>query len=187
MPAITVNIRGDRELTAKLERIRRANRVGEAALVWAQAVAIEDRNRARRKPGRSFWADQAKRIAAERHGPEGASVRVGREGLHHHTGGDIFPKNARALTIPISDEARGKRAREFEAGGRDLFVLPREEADPDTVGILGYSEGERFHALFVLRSKVHHDPRPWLTEEQDIRDIGRRELDRFAATIASEA
>jgi len=180
MAAIRVTIRGDRELSRSMERIRRAGRAGDAALVWAQAVAKEDRERARAKGGRSFWADQARRITAERHGADAAAVRVGREGLHHHLGGDIFPDTKEALTIPIADEAKDKRAKEFERGGRDLFVAPSKRGDPETVGILGYAEADGgFHALYVLRGKVHHEPRPWLTEKHDIRAVGRRELRRF--------
>lgn len=186
MAVVTVDIRGDRELTAKLEQIRRTagGRLGDATLVWAEGVAMEDRARARAKGGRAFWADQALRITAEPHGTDGAAVRMGREAIHHHTGGDIFPQTANALTIPVSDEARGKRAGEFEQGDRDLFVL-EIEGDRETLGLLGYAEEDGdFHALYVLRSKVHHDPRPWMTEEADIRDIGHRELARFAAELA---
>lgn len=180
-----ITIKGDQQLRAKLERVRSYGdqHVGQATLVWAQAIAIEDRKRARAKGGRSFWADQARRIRAQRHGHEGAAVLIGIEGLHHHEGGDIFPSTAKALTIPITPEARGRRAAEFEQGGRDLFVLPSHLTD--TIGVLGYAEDDgTFHALFVLRSRVHHDPDPWLVEADQALRIGHAELDRFAAKLA---
>lgn len=179
MAALTITVKGDRELTEKLDCIRRTGRVGDAALVWAQAVAKEDRERARGQGGRQFWADQARRITAARHGTGGAAVWMGREAIHRHTGGDIFPDTAKALTIPVSHEARGKRAREFERGGRPLFTLDIQ-GDPETLGLLGYAEPDgAFHPLYVLRSRVHQDPDPWMAEEDDIRAIGRREMGRF--------
>lgn len=183
MARLMFQIRGDRELRAKLARVRDAGRLADATLVWAQAVAIEDRKRARAKPGRSFWRDQARRVRAERFGSAGAAVYVGIEGLHHHEGGDIFPVASRALTIPVAPEARGKRAAEFELGGRDLFVLPSFLVN--TIGVLGFAEEDgTFHALYVLRSKVHHEPRPWLVDEGEARRIGHAELDRFLAQMA---
>jgi hypothetical protein len=186
MVNVRINIKGDKELHAKLQRVRAygEKHVGQACLVWGQAIAIEDRKRARAKGGRSFWRDQARRIRAQRHGHDGAAVLVGIEGLHHHEGGDIFPSAAKALTIPIAPEAKGKRAAEFELGGRDLFVLPSHLTD--TIGVLGYAEDDGvFHALFVLRSKVHHDPAPWLVEADQALRIGHAELDRFAAKLAA--
>lgn len=184
MAAMTVNIRGDRELKAKLQRIRRAGRVGDAALVWANEVAREDRTRARAQGGESFWADQARRITADRHGAEGAAVWMGREAIHQHTGGPIFPDTAKALTVPVSDEARGRRAGDFEHGGRELFTLDIE-GDPETLGLLGYAEADgSFHALYALRSRVDQDPNPWMAEEDDILAIGRREMARFVSDMA---
>ena len=89
-----------------------------------------------------------------------------------------MPRNAKALTIPISDEAKGKRAGEFETGGRQLFVLPRDGGD--TVGILGYSEGDRFHALYALRKRVRQEPDPWWPDAKRVGALGIVEAERFA-------
>ena len=185
MPAIAIEIQGDRELAARLAAIRAAGRVGDATLVWAQAVAIKARNAARAKGGRSFWADQARRIRAQRHGLDGAAVLAGPEGLIHDTGGTIRPKNAKALTIPIAEEAKGKRAREFDLGGRDLFVLKSKSGDPDSIGTLGYSEEDgTFHGLFLLRAKSVIPRDPWFPTDDDIRSIGRVELAGFLRRMA---
>lgn len=184
MPVVMqAQFNGDRELRRYLDTIRRrAGRVGDACLVWAQAVAKDARSNARAKSkGGSFWHDQADRVRAAKRGTDGAAVMIDYIGKHKEEGGDIFPTRAKALTIPISEEAEGKRAGEFEMGGRELFTIDSD--NPETTGILGYSENDQFHALYVLRTRVHQDPEPWFPTTSDIRATGRRELARFADSL----
>ena len=70
-------------------------------------------------------------------------------------GGEILPRRKRALTIPVTAEARGVSAADFEqATGRRLFLLKGEDLEPDEVGTLAY-EGEdgRPHAAYKLRRR----------------------------------
>jgi hypothetical protein len=68
-------------------------------------------------------------------------------------GGTITPKNKRALTIPVTAEARGMRAATFEKKyNRNLFVVGanREQGE----GTLAWEdEAGKIHAAFVLRKK----------------------------------
>lgn len=73
----------------------------------------------------------------------------------HQFGGEIRPKKAKALTIPISEIAKGKRAREFA----DLFILKREGKAPLLVRRRG---SDRIEPMYVLMKKVTLPPRPFL-------------------------
>lgn len=81
-----------------------------------------------------------------------------------HTGGTIRPKRAKALTVPIADEAYGRRARDFP----DIFRIPAapgEEAQD--LGILAVERGDEIVPLFALRTSVRLPARPWLIVEPD--------------------
>lgn len=73
----------------------------------------------------------------------------------HQFGGVIRPKKAKALTVPISDIAKGRRASEFQ----DLFVLKREGKPPLLVRRKGK---EGIEPMYVLMKKVTIPPRPFL-------------------------
>lgn len=147
--------------------------------VWGQRTAKTARTTARGKGGRRFWREIARSVRVRSVGADTVSVHTAHvAGAQKEFGGTIRPKNAKALTIPVSDEARGKRASEFEGGGRDLFVLGRDKGD--TIGLLGYSEGNRFHALFVLRKRVVQDPDPWWPTPAQTLRTGNDEASRWA-------
>jgi len=79
-----------------------------------------------------------------------------------HFGGTIRPKRAKALTIPIAPEARGKRARDFE----NTFVLRRGDDAPGE-GLIMQKLGEgRVRPLFALRTSVTIEPRPYMGWDQ---------------------
>ena len=147
-------------------------------LAWAQRTAKRARNNARSKGGRRFWTDMARSVRVAAVSATAVSVHT------HHVaaaqkefGGDIRPKNAKALTIPVTEEARARRASEFEFGGRRLFVLDR--AAGDTIGLLGYGDTGGFHALFVLRSRVSQAPDPWWPSARTVARLGIEEASRF--------
>lgn len=68
----------------------------------------------------------------------------------HEYGGTIFPKNARFLTIPLSSDYRGRRAREF-----DLIV----ERDPTWGLVLATRDGK---LAYALRRKATIPARPYV-------------------------
>lgn len=145
---------------------------------WGVKTRQKAQANARAKGGRSFWADIAKRTLVK-----SVSNTIVEVVCHHFAGaikqfgGIIKPKKAKALTIPIAPEAKGKTAAEFELGGRDLFVLKSDNADPDSRGILGYSDGDQFHALFALRTKSVQKPDPWWPTDSEIIALGHAEAD----------
>lgn len=176
------------DLHAEIQRIAAGlDDVRPLLLVWAQAGAKRARTKARAKGGRRFWAELARSVNVRSVSSKRVSVYTSHvAAAQKEFGGEIRPKNAKALTIPITEEARGKRASEFESGGRDLFVLDRDSGD--TVGILGYSEGESFHPLFVLRTRVVQQPDPWWITEREAAEIGLDEARRFVQrTIGGQA
>jgi len=89
-------------------------------------------------------------------------IRGTREAL----GGPIRPKRAKALTIPLTREARAKRARDIPG----LFVVkPRPGADPEHVGTLARQKGKSgVEPLYVLRSSVEIGPHPIPSYEDEI-------------------
>ena len=103
-------------------------------------------------------------------------------------GGEIKPVKKRALTIPVTAEARGVSARRFEqVTGERLFLLKGEDLEPDEIGTLGY-EGEdgKFHAAYKLRRKSvvpsllarrGHNAMP------DVYELRSMVLPRFAAAV----
>lgn len=89
----------------------------------------------------------------------GAVVGVSQVGIRQRLeGGVITPKTAKALTIPVSARAHGKRAREFP----DTFILDKSTSgDPDTVGVIVQDlGGGNLDALYVLRTRVEQQPDP---------------------------
>ncbi|MDD5087198.1 MAG: hypothetical protein PHI18_00165 [bacterium] len=80
----------------------------------------------------------------------------------HEYGGTIVPRTAKALTIPIAAEARGRRARSFA----DTFLLKRDGKAPL---IMQRVEGGDPKPLFVLLKSVTLPARPFIEPpEQDI-------------------
>ncbi len=73
----------------------------------------------------------------------------------HQKGGTISPKQARALTIPMTAEARGLRVAEF-ATHRRLFRIGKKGS---ARGILAYRDGSGApHAAYALRPSAYVAP-----------------------------
>lgn len=145
---------------------------------WGKGVERLAKQNARRHPGR-FWreiADSVQLFAVDEYTQIVESNHVA--AAQKQFGGVIRAKNKKALTIPVADEAKGKRAGEFETGGRHLFVMRSAKVkNQDTVGVLGYSVGGEFHPLFVLRTKVYQAPQQWWPTEVEVIAIANREAD----------
>ncbi|MDD5698489.1 MAG: hypothetical protein PHH77_07715 [Victivallaceae bacterium] len=139
---------------------------------WGHAVArLAKRNAREKSQGGDFWKGIADSTQVSAVDDRGAIVENRHfAGAHKHFGGTIRAKNVKALTIPINDEAKGKRASEFESGGRKLFVAPG-------TSVLGYSDGEKFCGLFVLRKSITQAPDPWWPSETEAYALGLKEAD----------
>jgi hypothetical protein len=172
------------DMVATLERL---GKVGPWLKVSGQRTAKQARQNARAKGGRRFWRGMAASIRLAAVSPTSVSVHTNHvAAAQKEFGGPIVAKNARALTIPIADEAKGKRASEFEQGGRDLFVIPSDAAG--SLGILGYSTGDDdFHALFALRKRTRPQaPNPVWPPNWQVADFMLQEGDRFVLQAIQE-
>jgi len=167
----------------KIENLQRAMpRPSKHFLLWGQSVTTKARKNARAKGGKSFWREVAQATVLESVSDTSAVVaNYHVAGGHKQTGGVIRAKNAKALTIPITEEAKRKRAGEFAQGGRKLFVIPSKKGDAATKGILGYSDGEKFYPLFVLRTRVEQAAEPWFPSAAEIANMGVAEGLRLLA------
>ncbi len=94
-------------------------------------------------------------------------------------GGTVKPVNGpKALSIPIAEEAKGKRACEFERADREIFVFSGRNGKPQPIGVPGYAEGGgregAYHSLNVPRTKVNMKPDPWFPDDSGISVLAQR-------------
>lgn len=92
----------------------------------------------------------------------GGRIRVGsnlRQAALRQDGGEIRPKRAKALVIPLPDVI--KSMRRPRAWGRRLFLLRSNK--PDTLGVLATADSAgNIAPRFVLRTRVKQPARPWI-------------------------
>ncbi len=150
---------------------------------WGKGVEKLAKANAGRHPGK-FWkeiADSVHLFAVDEYTQIVETNHVA--AAQKQFGGVIETKNKRALTIPVTDEAKGKKVSEFEDSGRHLFVMRSAKVrGADTIGVLGYSAGGEFHPLFVLRTKTKRQAaEPWWPTEPEVIAIANREADYYLA------
>ena len=77
-------------------------------------------------------------------------------------GGEITPKRKRALTIPVTAEAKGRTVRQFSTDTeKKLFVVKGDAAkkNPDIIGSLVWEDPMgALHAAYVLRKRSNVPP-----------------------------
>jgi hypothetical protein len=166
-----------KEFTDLVDRVKAAGGSTRTILArWGQAVSIKARGNARAKGGKKFWRQIADSVRLKTLSSESVEVGVWHVAAgHKQTGGPIVAKNVKNLTIPIPGSgAEGKRASEFEQGGRDLFV-------PKGTHVLGYSDGnDQFHALYILTPRTKPQrPDPFFPDGPAISAIGLYEANRY--------
>jgi len=97
----------------------------------------------------------------------GETLEAGTVSVHmakQHGGGEILPRKARALAVPLSRRARGKRPRDI-AG---LHMIPIRHGT--TVGLLvpkGWEPHGSTGTDFVLKTRVDLPARPWLEVDDE--------------------
>ena len=143
---------------------------------WANSVAIEARGNARKKGGHRYWQELARSIRVQSISATGAEISSDYKGA----------VNAKALTVPISPEAKGRTAYEIERTGKKLFVISQKTGDPGTIGVLGYARTRKsgdsdFRPLFVLRTRVMQKPEPWFPDAMRIMALAGREAEILLA------
>lgn len=158
MPGISITRDDVSPRLAEIERFL-ADRPGR--LVMAEAAAELTRGhfaqlaavRHRPQVTPNFYANAARATTAEVDATD-ALVVIDHIGIaQRYYGGLLRPKKAKRLTIPISDEAQGRRASEIS----DLFYLRLRNgkeflARRDSGGGLDF--------LYVLKAQVQQDPDP---------------------------
>lgn len=154
------------ELVAKLGSLE------ELHFNWANAfVHAAQRNARAKGSGGGFWEETvADSVELAEYSADGAVVTIGSEGAHKQHGGTVRAKNAKALTIPLHAIARGKRVRELELDGIDVFR-------PKGTNILAMTgPNGAMVPLYALCRSVTHRAEPWLPTEQEIVAMGIGEL-----------
>lgn len=119
-------------------------------------------------------------------GGDGIQVSINHVGIaQRYFGGEITPKNAKWLTLPVHPEAYGHRAREFgdlefvpiDEGRRAMLVRPNE-ASPNGIGEVFY--------LLVKRVTQRPDPSVMPTNAE-LRDDALTAGDNYLQTLIARA
>lgn len=122
---------------------------------WANSAAIEARGNARVKGGRRYWKDLARSVQVRQVSEIAVSVSSSQTGAGlKQFGGTVRPVHAKALTIPIVPEAKGRTAYEFERPDRPLFVLRNyAKMKPEP----WFPTENRIAVLAVREARILHD------------------------------
>lgn len=162
------------DVQAYLERIQAVGgQVRPFLMRWGNAIAKEARDTTRGKGGKSFWRQIAAATRVKAVGPDTVEIANWHiAGAQKQYGGTITAKNAKALTIPITEEAKRKRVADFTMGGRVLFV-------PKGTSVLGYADDAGFHALYVLRKSVTQKADPWFPDAPRCSVLGALEANHY--------
>lgn len=155
---------------------------GRFTMRWGAVVRKEAMQKAIGKGGRRFWRQLARSINLQQDGASAAVVGSSHvAAAQKQYGGPIQAKGSGAggsnwLTIPIDEEAEGRRASDFALAGRDLFVAPGTH-------VLGYSEDGIFIGLFALvKRTAPQRPDPFMPNDKRTMDIGESEAERMLRT-----
>lgn len=144
-------------------------------VAWSVEVGNQARKNAMAHGGRSFWRREvAGSVQEDVTGPDTATVYSTSPIAHHvHEGGIIRPKNGRMLAIPLTDEARKRWPREWPAD--ELFIIRRRNGDKDQA-VLARKKGKRgiIENMYVLKSWVDQDPRPWWPDDRTVLQLGEK-------------
>lgn len=119
--------------------------------------------------GGGFWGGIAQHVRLDSFDESGATVLCDHfAAAHKEFGGEIRAKNAKALTIPINDLAKGKRVGQMRLDGFDIFR-------PPGTNVLAYTQPEtgQLIPLYALVKSVTHKPEPWWPAPDEVARRGR--------------
>lgn len=153
-------------------------------MIWGTRIRKKAILTANGKGGKKFWKEIARSVNIREASATGLLVAADHvAAAQKQFGGVIRAKGkagggADALTIPISEEAEGRRAADFALSGYKLFALGMED---DGEGVLGYEdEGGIFEPLFALRKATKFQkPDPWFPTEKQVAQMGEEEAVRL--------
>jgi len=161
--------------TPELQRLARKVRDKRGLLrVLGRTLANElkdhYRHKDRTEPNRlggqrtHYWREVADSVHAGNPSRDSIAVNIGHPTISQKVyGGTIYPKRAKALTIPMHPDGHGRHASEVPG---DLFVY-RDDAGK---GYLARAENGGLEIIYALRSSVTQDPDP--TALPDLKKIG---------------
>ena len=119
---------------------------------WANSAAIEARGNARAKGGRRYWKDLARSLQVRQVSETAVSVsssQIG-AGLKQY-GGVVRPITARALTIPVTAEAKGKTAMSSNVRTARFSLYPKK---PEIRGRSAFSDTQRKYGKKMFRRSI---------------------------------
>ena len=142
---------------------------------WSADVAKAAKRSARsHSRGGPFWPSIAQAVHVASVGSGGASIVCDHvAGRQKELGGTIRAKTAGALTIPVTEAAKGKRAWEFAADLGVTLFAPRGGHS------IGYSEEGKYVPVYALVQSVKQSPEPWWPRPEQVMAMGQKELDRM--------
>jgi len=138
---------------------------------WGRAVELKAKANARNYGGRRIWRNIAGATRLHSVTRDGAVVECYDPiGTHKELGGPIHAKTAKALTIPISALARGRRAGELQARGIDVFRLPKSNVLGRNVG---RGKNKVFEPLYALCKATRPQRKfPWWPDDPFVLSTG---------------
>lgn len=164
--AITIEWRLDGLSTGELmQRIADRQRAFKR---WGLSVAHAAKKSAQsHTQGGGFWPSIASHVRVAEVDAEHALVVCDHFAARQKEfGGTIRAKNAKALTIPIHELARGRRARDLELTGVAIF------RPPGTNILATTADDGRLIPLYALVKSVRQAPEPWWPTVDEIAAIG---------------
>ncbi len=111
---------------------------------------------------RASYSSRVFTVAEGVRGVVGSPVRYA---AIHETGGEIRPTRAKALTIPIAEEAKRRSARDFP----NLFIWKRPGDEGEGSAYLAQPTGDGgFKLMYQLRSRVFIPARRYVSKAQEV-------------------
>lgn len=90
---------------------------------------------------------------------------------HIHNGGEIKPKKAQFLAIPIDNSVKGMYPREY-AG--ELIVFRKKEDGPNGRAYLAKPMKRKIKPLWVLKKSVFQKARPWFPANDELETVTKQ-------------
>lgn len=145
-------------------------------IAWSTVIKQHVQKSAREKIGGDFGDLIARHsILTDDSSEDRHEVYVGGENgyiaAHIHNGGEIKPKTAKFLAIPIDKSVKGIYPREY-AG--ELIFLRKKEDGPNGRAYLAKPMKRKIKPLWVLKKSVFQKARPWFPANDELETVTRQ-------------
>ena len=98
---------------------------------------------------------------------------------HIHTGGEIRPKRAKFLAIPVDRSVKGMYPREYPG---ELVFLRKPDDGPNGRAYLAKPMKRSVKPLWILEKSVYQRPRPWWPEKSEVDAVTMSFFENFVKT-----